>query len=226
MSHRCPCNIEKQRKQLLALSQRRAYDVGTNLDIGAIDFSCGKGSGMFDMVKYDGNVDWNYKNRKGGSWINDLKQHVESLKSTPSTASTASIPPLPANNSMRLIDKINYFNNYFNEGQYKNGITEYQQAVRGKINGYNSIGEPYYSTCNPETVTIFDLPRGQKNGSNWSRNNQRKPSNIDPYNPEYDPAYNKMYQDYGGAGESAHYSATEPNNARGCNVLQRYSNLL
>ena len=46
MSYRCQCNCEKLRKVKLYLSDQRAYDVGTNLTIGPVDYGCdrsGKG---------------------------------------------------------------------------------------------------------------------------------------------------------------------------------------
>jgi hypothetical protein len=53
MSYRCHCCCEKLRNVKLYLSDKRAYEVGTNLTIGPVDYSCGrsyKGKGFAGNV--------------------------------------------------------------------------------------------------------------------------------------------------------------------------------
>ena len=45
MSYRCHCGCEKLRNVKLYLSDKRAYEVGTNLTIGPVDYSCGRSGG-------------------------------------------------------------------------------------------------------------------------------------------------------------------------------------
>jgi len=51
MSYRCHCGCEELRKKKLQLSDKRAYEVGTNLTIMPVDQSCGLKGGYYDPLQ-------------------------------------------------------------------------------------------------------------------------------------------------------------------------------